>query len=77
MIVFLLCLAGFTIMDMEFQRIRQAIERTERRTKNLQRQFAVLHFIEADQSTKCRRRSLQINAVYKCSVYTVYVYMVF
>ncbi len=38
-------------MDMEFRRIRQAIERTERRTKNLQRQFAVLYFIEADIST--------------------------
>ncbi len=49
--LFLLCLAGFTIMDMEFRRIRQAIERTERRTKNLQRQFAVLYFIEADIST--------------------------
>ncbi len=44
------CLAGFTIMDMEFRRIRQAIERTERSTKNLQRQLAVnisLRLIEA------------------------------
>ncbi len=67
--VFLLCLRGFTIMEMEFQRIRQSIERTERRTKNLQRQFAALHFIEANRSTKRCRRSLQVNAVYKCSQY--------
>ncbi len=53
--VFLLCLAGFTIMYMEFRRIRQVIERTESRTKNLQRQLAVLHFIEADRSTKWHR----------------------
>ncbi len=32
--VFLLCLAGFTIMDMECRRIPQAIERSERRTRN-------------------------------------------
>ncbi len=31
--VFLLCFAGFTIMDMECRRIPQAIERSERRTK--------------------------------------------
>ncbi len=31
--VFLLCLAGFTIMDMECRRIRQAIERSERKDR--------------------------------------------
>ncbi len=41
----------------------------ERRTKNLQRQFVMLHFIEADRSTKRRRRSLQVNTVHKCSRY--------
>ncbi len=48
--VFLLCLTDFTIMDMEFRRIHQAIERSERRTKKLQRQLAVLHFTEADEA---------------------------
>ncbi len=41
----------------------------ERRTKNLQRQFVMFHFIEADRSTKRRRRSLQVNTVHKCSRY--------
>ena len=43
--VFLLCLVGLTIMDMECRRIRKSIERTERRTKNLQRKLAVLHLL--------------------------------
>ncbi len=48
------------------------IERTERRTKNRQRQFAVSHFIEAERSTKDRRRSLHVNAAYKCSQYDLH-----
>ncbi len=43
-------LLRFTIMDMEFRCIRQAIERTERRTKNLQHNlqcYISLRLIEA------------------------------
>ncbi len=68
--VFLLCLTGFTIMDMEFRRIHQAIERSERRTKKLQRQLAVLHFTEADRSTKGRnvRRSSSVCVLFNKSL---------
>ncbi len=68
--VFLLCLTGFTIMDMEFRRIRQAIERSERRTKKLQRQLAVLHFTEADRSTKWHnvRRSSSVCVLFNKSI---------
>uniref|UniRef100_A0A672PRI5 Ankyrin 3 n=1 Tax=Sinocyclocheilus grahami TaxID=75366 RepID=A0A672PRI5_SINGR len=59
--VFLLRLAGFTIMDMESRRIRKAIERTERRTKNRQRQLAALHLLQVP--------PLQRPSIYRCSLY--------
>ncbi len=61
----MLCLTGFTIMDMECRRIRQAIERMERRTKNLPMTTG-----SANVQNKCSKvPALQRPSIYRCSPY--------